>query len=120
MRPEVQYLLDKTLWGIESVKINSSSAEFGPVAPLKSREQSFVHPSPGTKGPVAAIALCKMQSSLDADDTYQGVPDRGGKLQKEGCLQAGSFLSFSDKMPVWVLYDPKENFVNPYHERNHR
>lgn len=70
MRPEVQYLLDKTLWGIESVKINSSSAKFGPVAPLKSREQSFVHPSPGTKGPVATIALYKMQSSPDADETH--------------------------------------------------
>lgn len=73
MRPEVQYLLDKTLWGIESVKINSSSAEFGPVAPLKSRKQSFVHPSPGTKGPVATVALCKVQRSPGADDAYQGV-----------------------------------------------
>lgn len=70
MRPEVQYPLDKILWGIKSVKMNSSSAEFGPIAHLTSREHSFVHPSPGTKGPVATMALGKMQSSLVADDTY--------------------------------------------------
>ena len=68
---------------------------------------------------MATIALCKMQSSLVAE-AYWGVPDEGGKLQKEGCLQVGSFLSLSDRMPVWVLHDPKENFVNPYRERNHR
>lgn len=50
MRPEVQYPLDKILWGIESVKVNSSSAKFGPVAHLKSREQSFVHLEPRHQG----------------------------------------------------------------------
>lgn len=111
--------MTRSFGGSSLLKLTPAQLNLGRLLILNQENKALSTLSPDTKGPVATITLCKMQSSVVADDTYEGVPNGGGKLQKEGCLQVGSFLSLSDRMPGWVLYDPKENFVNPYRERNH-